>query len=50
MSDGEITALAILLAGLLVAEGEGKGQSQNQKRRREHAESEPARAECAGTA
>jgi hypothetical protein len=36
MSDGEITALAILLAGLIAAEAEGKPQSQ--KLRRDSAE------------
>ena len=32
MSDGEITAVAILLAGLLAAEAEGKRQSQELRR------------------
>jgi hypothetical protein len=40
MSDGEITALAILLAGLFAAEAEGKPQSQ--KLRRDGVEATPA--------
>jgi hypothetical protein len=40
MSDGEITAMAILLAGLLAAEAEGNGQ--RQKLRRDSVKPSPA--------
>jgi hypothetical protein len=43
MSDGEITALAILLAGLLAAEAEGHGQRPQLRCDR----AEPAGADCA---
>jgi hypothetical protein len=33
MSDGEITAMAILLAGLLAAEAQGYGQDQKLRRK-----------------